>query len=124
MLIQFSNRFEAVVYTYIVSQIMTSEEKVILKQLFDKLDTNHDGVISSEQFKKALIERKVVSEDRVKFLMRVIDTNSSGEIDFTEFIVAAMDPDAYTQHQFQQAFNYFDIDHSGLITYDEIAAFL
>ncbi len=35
-----------------------------------------------------------------------------------------MDPNAYTQYQFEQAFNYFDIDHSGLITYDEIAAFL
>lgn len=107
-----------------MSQILSSEEKFVLKQLFEQLDKNHDGVISTEEFKKALMAKKDISEQRINFLVRVIDTNGSGDIDFTEFIVAALEPDKLNENHFEQAFSYFDIDHSGTITYEEIAAFL
>jgi len=38
--------------------------------------------------------------------------------------VATLQPEALTLEHFEQAFSYFDIDHSGMITYDEIVAFL
>ena len=95
-----------------------------MKELFEQLDKNHDGVISSEELRQALIARKELSGERVDFLMRMIDTNGSGEIDFTEFIVAGLEPGDLSVNHFEQAFAYFDIDHSGMITYDEIAAFL
>ena len=37
--------------------------------------------------------KKDLSDDKIKFLVRIIDTNGSGEIDFTEFIVAAIEPE-------------------------------
>ncbi len=76
---------------------MTSQEKDFLKKLFQRLDTDHDGVLSKDQFKNALLKRKELSPDRIEFLMRIIDTNSSGQIDFTEFIVAALDPNHFTK---------------------------
>lgn len=33
----------------------------MLKQLFEQLDNNHDGVISTEEFKKALTAKKEIS---------------------------------------------------------------
>jgi calcium-dependent protein kinase len=115
---------EAVVFTYIVSQILTSEEKKTLKELFQELDRNHDGVISSAELRHALVARREMSEERINFLVRIIDTNGSGEIDYTEFIVAALEPNQLTSTHFEQAFSYFDIDHSGVITYEEIVSFL
>ena len=123
-LIKFSNKLEAVVYTYIVSQILSSEEKRVLKDLFSQLDHNHDGVISTIEFKEALLVKKEMTDERINFLVKIIDTNGSGEIDFTEFVVAALQPESLTNKHFEQAFSYFDIDHSGTITYDEIASFL
>jgi len=57
---------------------LTSEEKSVLKQLFEHLDHNHDGVISSSEFRQALLEKKELSEEKIKFLVRIIDTNGSG----------------------------------------------
>ena len=93
--------------------------------MFKELDKNNDGVIESSELFVALKEKKDISEDRVKFLMRIIDTNDSGHIDYTEFLVAAINPKkCLTVHHFEQAFQYFDIDHSGEITFEEIAHFL
>lgn len=118
LITQFSNKLEAVVYTFIVSQILNSQEKETIKELFQKLDKNHDGVISSQELRQALLNRKEIDEERINFLMRVIDTNNSGQIDFTQFIVAALQPHKFSKTHFEQAFAYFDIDHSGVITYD------
>lgn len=115
---QFQNKLQAVVYTYIVSQLLTTDEKKFLLQTFKKLDKNKDGVIESSELFEALKEKKEISEDRVKLLMRIIDTNGSGRIDYTEFLVAGIDAaQTLNEHHFELAFQYFDIDHSGEITF-------
>jgi Ca2+-binding EF-hand superfamily protein len=48
MLIQFKNRLEAVVYTYCISQLITNDEKRGLEDVFKKVDTDNDGIISLE----------------------------------------------------------------------------
>lgn len=48
LLIQFRNRLEAVVYTYCISQLVTNEEKKGLEEVFKKIDTDFDGIISIE----------------------------------------------------------------------------
>jgi calcium-dependent protein kinase len=113
------------VHTFIVSQIMTSEEKALFTTIFEELDHNHDGVISKLELQSALRAKSAIPEGRMSLLMRVIDTNSSGYIDLTEFIVAGLKlKDFFSKEHFEQAFSYFDIDHSGSISYDEIAFFL
>lgn len=98
-LIQFENKLQAVVYTYIVSQLLTSDEKKFLFITFKELDKNNDGVIESCELFEALKDRKDISEERVKFLMRVIDTNGSGHIDYTEFLVAGINPKKFLTEQ-------------------------
>lgn len=80
---KFENKLQAVVYTYVVSQLLTNDEKKFLFETFKALDQNHDGVIESNELRMALKTRKDISEDRVTFLMRIIDTNGSGHIDYT-----------------------------------------
>lgn len=48
-------------YTYIVSQLLSSHEKKLLIQTFKDLDKNNDGVISSAELAQAIRERKDLS---------------------------------------------------------------
>jgi Ca2+-binding EF-hand superfamily protein len=102
-----------------VSQLLSSDEKKVLFETFKALDKNNDGVIESVELAEALRKRKDISEERLKFLIRVIDTNCSGHIDYTEFLVAGLNPKmSLTEQHFEQAFQYFDMDHSGAITFE------
>ena len=84
------------VLTYIVSQILTSEEKSFFVEFFEQLDTNKDGVISVEELRLCLEKKKGMDPHRVDFLMRIMDTNNSGSIDYTELLVAATDSQTIT----------------------------
>jgi calcium-dependent protein kinase len=107
-----------VVYTFIVSQLLTTDEKANFIEIFEDLDHNHDGVISKTEFLNSLKAKSSIPAGRMSLLMRVIDTNSSGFIDLTEFIVACLKmKDVVTRSHFEQAFAYFDIDHSGNISF-------
>lgn len=46
LMTKFKNRLEAVVYTYCISQLVTNEEKAGLEEVFKKIDTDFDGIIS------------------------------------------------------------------------------
>jgi Ca2+-binding EF-hand superfamily protein len=51
---------EAVVYTFIVSQLLTTEEKSDFIQIFEDLDHNHDGVISKNEFRETLKKKSSI----------------------------------------------------------------
>ena len=60
--------------------------------LFDALDLNKDGHISSDEFKVYFqIIAPDISEDEVTHSFNVIDSNKDGEISREEFIAAAFD---------------------------------
>jgi hypothetical protein len=43
--IQFKNKLEAVVHTYIVSQLFSGEERAEMLDVFQSLDKNNNGII-------------------------------------------------------------------------------
>lgn len=77
-----------------------SERKKELRAVFDKLDANVDGKITSAEI-AAAIERvgMKVSNNQLRDLMRRFDTNNSGRISFEEFcnallLLPAVNPEA------------------------------
>lgn len=111
-------------YTYTVSQLLTSPEKVGLEEIFKKADTNGDGTISPAEFKEVM-KTRITDPDRLDMMMRLIDLDGSGKIEYTEFVIAALNPKSYLKREhYERAFEYFDIDHSGDISYEEVAKFL
>ncbi len=113
------------VYTYIVSQLLSNEDKLNLLQVFKEIDTDNNGVISVEELKKGLEILGKESPEKVRNIMKIVDINSSGTIDYTEFLVAGINMDeTLTKKHLERAFSYFDIDHSGFITFEEIQEFL
>jgi Ca2+-binding EF-hand superfamily protein len=59
------------------------------------MDTGHDGFISYEELKKALMQSTEeftnTSEDDWEEILCSMDTNNDGKIDFPEFVAAAYD---------------------------------
>ena len=85
LLIQFKNKLQAVVHTYIVSQLLTSEERTELLGLFRSIDKNENGILDLEEIKQVLKNSHLdsVDEAKIKMIIDYVDTNCSGQIDYT-----------------------------------------
>eukprot|EP00435_Cladocopium_sp_Y103_P038112 s72_g10.t1 len=98
-----------------------SEEKIkVLRQTFEALDANGDGLLTSQELKdgmaKANLEHVLAGLD-LDALMEGIDADGSGLIDYTEFLAATLDKKCYLQEDVcYTAFSVFDQDGDGHIT--------
>ena len=119
-----SNKLKKAVLTFIASRLSEEEVKK-LKENFQKIDNNGDGMLSLEEVKKAISHNKGISLSNVEQIFKSIDTDNSGNIDYTEFIAASLDKNIYLQeNKLYEAFKLFDVDGSGKISKDEIAYIL
>lgn len=118
-----SVNFKKTTVTYIASRI--PEEKIQdLRQAFQKLDVNGDGVLSKQELMKGVMEIpgcNIQSQDW-DMIVDMMDTNKNGNIDYTEFIAACMQSSVYAndETQLKSAFEFFDKDKNGSITIDEL----
>lgn len=96
-----------------------------LKNTFQLLDTNQDGMLSLQEVEEGMKTHKVdVSADFKEVLLQ-LDTDGSGNIDYTEFIAATMTTRQYLKKEVMwAAFRTFDKDGDGTITKAELAAML
>ncbi len=106
---------------YLVHNYIDLEGAVEAGKLFSKIDTDGNGVISSEEFFMFMTE-KGVNEDLIAELFEKIDTDHDMNINYEDFIRASIDKSIFlNENALRFAFDYFDIDGSGEITLDEIA---
>ena len=111
------------VLSYMVSYVMSKEEEKKLREIFDVLDTNHDGQLSQEELLvafKILFEGDIfAARDEVAKVMKRIDLNKNGTIDYNgkdstcftqvEFLIANMNENVYmNQETLKIAFDFFD----------------
>ncbi|XP_078177746.1 calcium-dependent protein kinase 4 isoform X1 [Carex rostrata] len=112
-----------------LASTLDEEEISDLKDQFDTIDVDKNGVISLEEMRQALAKDVPwrLRGPRVLEILNAIDSNTDGMVDFTEFVAATLhvhqmaelDTDKwYTRCQ--SAFNKFDIDGDGFITPDEL----
>jgi len=106
-----------------------SEEKIkVLRQTFEALDANGDGLLTSEELKdgmaKANLEHLLAGVD-LEAVMEGFDADGSGLIDYTEFLAATLDKKCYLQEDVcYTAFSVFDQDGDGHITLEELKKIL
>jgi len=92
-----------------------------VEKCFRCLDTDGDGVLSTNEVVRGLEKYLNLSEDERMELFALIDRDGSGTLNVNEFISATMDQRrAKSLPVLWQAFNAFDKDQGGTISFDEI----
>jgi len=100
----------------VVAHKSSSEEIGILKKLFKKYDSRHDGSIWFEEFCKTMSGHGYVEEE-LRNIFDAMDLSGSGGIKYTEFIAATIEAHGViTEARLAEAFDRLDSDDSGFIT--------
>ncbi|KRW98898.1 Protein kinase-like domain [Pseudocohnilembus persalinus] len=122
------SKLKQTILTFIVSQIVSKEEKEELTKTFKYLDKNQDGRLSKmelvEGYAKVYGDKEKASA-HVERIMEMVDTNNSGVVDYTEFLMAAISREQMLSRQkIEMAFKMFDSDGNGQITREELQSLI
>ncbi|KAJ3679868.1 hypothetical protein LUZ60_016146 [Juncus effusus] len=112
-------------FTHLSSSVIASMDmQAQLKIVFDLIDSNGDGKISSAELRKLMISlghEKSTSQEEVEGMVKELDLNGDGQIDFEEFSQAVTCGGAKGDHEaLAEAFEVFDRDKNGLISAREL----
>lgn len=104
---------------------LTSEERAKVRDEFLRLDHQHTGSISLEDFRSVLEGRFHVDDEKVLAAFAALDNDHSDEIQYSEFL-AAMVTSRIQLHDelLHNTFRRFDTQGSGYITMEDLEAVL
>ena len=107
---------------YIVSHLATVNSVKELQETFMGMDTNGDGMLSSEEIIKVLNrDPSTPAMSGASEILRRCDSDQSGFIDYTEFLSASMDWKLFLcNERLEAAFRAFDLDGNGVIDVEEL----
>lgn len=116
-----SSKLHKATLSYIVSQMMSTEELSSLRDLFSSLDKNGDGLLSAEELKEGASRFSVEFAENIEKIINKVDEDKNGHINYTEFLVAATNwQKELSRERLQAAFEVFDKDKSGGISVEEL----
>ena len=108
---------------YIVHFVYYSEDINNLKNVFQQLDTNNDGMLTFTEIKNGfdIYFGKAMSEIKLKEIVDNIDGNLDGVISYEEFLrFAIKKEELLNESNLKHAFDKFDINKDGKLSKNEI----
>lgn len=103
---------------------LPSDKIKYLRQTFEKMDKNGDGVLCGQELHDGL-KASGVSDTGLMDILKEIDTDGSGQIEYTEFIAATYEFQRNMQENIiWSVFRIFDEDGSGTVTKKELLKIL
>ena len=116
--------FQSGVFSIIANMQTQAEDLAQLRDMFLKLDSNLDGVLSFDELEAGMQEIAQIfqmEEPDVRKMFKAADVNGDGHIDYSEFIVATQRKDLLlSTKNLRGAFEMFDLDGHGFICKEEI----
>ncbi|MCO5560065.1 hypothetical protein L7F22_013671 [Adiantum nelumboides] len=106
----------------VIADLLSGEEEDGLRDLFNMMDINKSGMLTSEEFKAGLHKiGSQLADNEIQQLMEAAGVDRSGTIDYQKFAALTvhlqrMDNDEYLH----KAFSHFDLDENGFIDFDEL----
>lgn len=96
------------------------------RQLFQRVDSNSDGIIQKDELAHAFrLILDAVSDREVDTMIRAIDLNGNGIIEFSEWLVATTDRELLLQDErLNLAFKFFNKAGDGKISITELQEFM
>ena len=116
--------FQSGVCSIIANLHTKAEDLVEVREMFTKLDKDHDGILTMEELEAGMqdiCEVFHLEAPDIMTMFRAADTNGNGTIDYSEFITAAFKKDLLlTNKNLEQVFKMIDHDGDGKISKDEL----
>ena len=117
-------KLEMAVISYIANYLTSSQNNQALRDTFEAMDKDKDGVLSKQELINGLSKfygNRAFLVEEIDQLLSNIDLNGNGVIDYWEFVAATADyQKLWTEKNLKQAFDKFDLDGNGEITFDEL----
>ncbi|KAK2980011.1 hypothetical protein RJ640_020037 [Escallonia rubra] len=106
----------------VIADFLSNEEVGDIKEMFKKIDSDNDGIVSIEELKDGLQKfSSQLAESEVQLLIEAVDTNGKGSLDYGEFAAISLHLKRMANDEhLHRAFSYFDKDCNGFIEPDEL----
>ncbi|KAE9591998.1 putative protein kinase CAMK-CDPK family [Lupinus albus] len=106
----------------VIADFLSTEEVEDIKDMFKKMDSDNDGIVSIEELKAGFQNfESQLTESDVKMLLEAIDGNGRGTLEYGEFVAVFLHVKRMANDEhLRKAFSYFDKDANGYIEPDEL----
>ncbi|WZZ52906.1 hypothetical protein YC2023_053013 [Brassica napus] len=106
----------------VIAEFLSSQEVENIKEMFNKMDTDKDGIVTIEELKAGLRDFGTqLAESEVQMLIEAVDTKGKGTLDYGEFVAVSLHLQKVANDEhLRKAFSYFDKDGNGYILPQEL----
>ena len=120
------NKLHELAIAYLSCQFINEDEKIIIKNLFDYLDTNKDGKITEEDIINAFNKNKIqFTLYKIKQILDVFDYDLTNGIDFQNFLRHLYSKEELLRKEnLKKLFDAIDINKNNFINEQDIYNFI
>ncbi|KAI9115921.1 hypothetical protein K1719_012851 [Acacia pycnantha] len=106
----------------VIADFLSTEEVEDIKEMFKKMDSDNDGIVSVEELKTGFQNfGSQLAESEVQSLIETVNTNGKGTLEYGEFVAVFLHLKRMANDEhLRKAFSYFDKDGDGYIEPDEL----
>ncbi|CAL0329643.1 unnamed protein product [Lupinus luteus] len=106
----------------VIADFLSTEEVEDLKDMFKKMDSDNDGIVSIEELKVGFQSfGSQLADSEVQMLIEAVGTNGKSTLDYGEFIAVSLHLKRLANDEhLRKAFSYFDKDGDGYIEPHEL----